>query len=124
MAGLSVACGEVSDGPWRLATRLEPAHQQLEGRIGGFVRIAAVLELLEVLDQPPGLRVVAVELETELARLGQHVAATRQLRDEHPGLVSHDRRVDVLVRVLVAQHASDALAPLVGESAITDKWLL
>ena len=38
-----------------------------------------MLELLEVLDQPRGLGIVPVELQPELARLGQDVAAAGKL---------------------------------------------
>ena len=83
-----------------------------------------MLELLEVLDEPPRLRVVAVQLQTELARLGQDVAAPRQLRDEHARLVADHRGVDVLVGVLVPEHGRDVLASLVREGAVPDERLL
>ena len=83
-----------------------------------------MLELLEVIDKPPRLRVVPVELEPELARLRKHVASARQLGDEDPRLVANERGVDVLVRVLVLEHRSDVLPALVRERTLSHVRLL
>src|SRR5712692_4582362 len=83
-----------------------------------------MLELFEVLDERLRLRVVAVELQSELAGLGEHVAAARQLGDQDARLVADQARVDVLIRVAMAQHSRYVLSTLMGESAIADERLL
>ncbi len=75
-------------------------------------------------DEASSLRVVAVELQAELTRLREHVAAPRELGDEHPLPVANQARVDVLVGVGVLHHRGDVLPALVRERAQTDERLL
>ena len=83
-----------------------------------------MLQLLQVVHQPSRLRVVTVELQTELTGLRQHVAASRKLGYEHARLVANQRRVDVLVGVLVPEHRGHVLPALVRERDLTDERLL
>src|ERR1700694_4767134 len=83
-----------------------------------------MLQLLEVLDEPSRLGVVAVELQTKLPRLGEHVAATRKLRDEHSRFVANHGGIDVLVGVLVFEHSRDVLTSLVRKRPVADERLL
>ena len=71
--------GEVRHCPRRGIAGLETSYQHLEGRIGRLVGIPLVLELLQVIHEPARLRVVSVELEAELARLGEDVAPAGKL---------------------------------------------
>ena len=68
--------GEVGDRPGRDVAGLQTADQHLERRVGRFVRVALVLKLLQMAHQPSRLRVITVELQPELTRLGEHVAPT------------------------------------------------
>src|ERR1700682_6499636 len=83
-----------------------------------------MLQLLEVLDEPSRLGVVAFELQTKLPRLGEHVAATRKLRDEHSRFVANHGGIDVLVGVLVFEHSRDVLTSLVRKRPVADERLL
>ena len=72
-------------------------HHQLERAVGDLEVVALVLELLQAAEdrRHPGL--VVGEVHAQLARLGEDRAAARELGDQHPALVAHRRRVDVLV---------------------------
>ena len=83
-----------------------------------------MLQLLEMLDQPLRMRVVAVELESEFARLREHVAPSGQLGHQHVRFVADEAGVDVLVRIAMLQDRGHMLSALVRESSIADKRLL
>src|SRR5439155_12535115 len=116
--------GEIGHPPWRRVPGLKPPHEHLKRRVRRLVRVSLVLQLLEVVHEPPRLRVVTVELEPELSRLRQNVAAPRELRHEHARLVSHPGRIDVLISILVPQDCGHVLPALVRESAVAYERLL
>ena len=71
--------GEVGYLPRRFVARLQAAQEHLERRVCCLIRITAMLQFLQMLDEPLCVRIVAVELEPEFASLGEHVATLRQL---------------------------------------------
>jgi hypothetical protein len=98
-------------------------HAQLERRLGALELIAAMLELLDLLDQPADVAIETVEIEAELLGLVEDVGAAREIGDQHPLAVADQLRIDVLVGLGVLAHGGDVHAALVGEGALADEGL-
>ena len=77
-----------------------------------------------MLDEPLGLGIVPLELEPELASLGEYVTPARQLRYEDARFVSNHRWINVLIGAAVAKHRRYVLASLVREGAVSNERLL
>ena len=79
-----------------------PFHQQLEGCLGSLELVAAVLHLLDVVQDLQGDRVLAVQVDVELFALARMLARPDKIGDQHPGGVAHQLRPHVLVGFGVA----------------------
>src|SRR5215218_6683088 len=82
-----------------LAFNQDPVALQGEGGVEDLEGVAAVLQLLDPVQDPGPEGRVGVQVEAELARLGEHVGAAGELGHEHPGLVADPAGVDVAVGV-------------------------
>src|SRR4029453_12118155 len=103
------------EGEGRLEGAALAADQQLEGGVGDLEGVAAVLQLLDPVQDPGPEGWVGVQVETQLARLGEHVGAAGELGDQHPGLVADPAGVDVAVGVGPAGDGRGVQAGLGGE---------
>jgi hypothetical protein len=108
------------EGERRVEAAPLATDQQLEGGVGDLEGIAAVLQLLDPVEDAGPEGGVGVQVEAELARLGQDVGAAGQLRDQHPGLVADPARVDVAVGVGPAGDGRGVQAGLGGEGGRAD----
>src|SRR3954470_1863137 len=96
--------------------------QQVEGAVGGLELEAAVLEVLDALDDPAGGGVV--ELDAGLLRAREHGAAARELGDQHLARVADRGGVDVLEGRGVGVDAGDVQAALVREGVLAHVGLV
>ena len=100
-----------------------PADEQRERRLGGLELVAAVLQFLHTIEDLLRLRRVVRELEAEVARLEQNVAAARKVAHKDVALVADQRRVDVLVARGEFLHGVHMRATLVRERRRADPRL-
>ena len=98
-------------------------HQELERRLRALELEPLVLERLELVEDPPRVRRVAVDVDTVLARLPEDVRLARELGHEHAPTVAYRRGFDVLVRLRVLEHGGHVHAALVGEGGVADVGL-
>ena len=98
------------------------AEQQLERAVGGFVVVAAVLEFLDPLDQPP--RLAVAERDSRVAGPRVHGALARQLGDQQFAPVADDVGVEVLERRRIDVDAGHVHPALVGERVAPDVRLV
>ena len=95
-----------------------PAQEQLEGRVGGLVLVAAVLALLDPLDGPLGR--VRVEVDARALGAALHRAPAGELRDQDVAAVADEPGLDVLERPGVGLNAGRVHPALVGEGVAAD----
>jgi hypothetical protein len=98
--------------------------EELEGRVGRLVLVAAELALLQLLDEPLHLRALLVQLDAEFPGLEGEAAAPGHVGDEHPGPVADQGRVDVLVAARDLLGGVRVEAALVGERGLADEGRL
>ena len=99
-------------------------HQELERGLGALELVALVLEPLQGLEDPAGLRRVLLEVDPVLPRLPQDVRLPGQLGDEDPPVVAHQLGRDVLVRLGVLEDRRDVHPGLVREGGVPDERLV
>ena len=95
-------------------------HQQLERRLGALELEAAVLQLLHLGEHAAHRRLELLDVDAELLRLVEDVAAPGQVRHQDALAVADHRRIDVLVGERVLLHRGDVNAALVREGAQAD----
>ncbi len=97
-----------------------PAHvadEQIEGSIRGLEHVTLVFEVLDPVHDV--LRVLGGEIPTAHLRLGQDRGPSRQLADDHPGVVPNGFGVDMLIGVSFASKGGRVQSRLVGEGGCT-----
>ena len=99
-----------------------PPHEQLERGVGRLEGVALLLAGLDRVGHRRQQRRVR-QVEAELAALELDARPAGHLRDEHPHVVAHGGRVDVLVQVGVDADGARVQAGLVGERAGPDVGL-
>gem|GEM_PF-2983755 len=75
----------------------DPLEEQLEGGVGRLVLVAAVLQLLEGLEEPAHALGARLHLQAHLAGLHHDAGAPGHVGDEHAGAVADLGGIDVLV---------------------------